>query len=237
MNAANKLLTIAENIPKVYNAGYEKGKSEGGGGMTMANYASDIQFTSDDWATSDTVVLDMPNLSTMNNIFFNMDFLKIKHLTINSNTPITSCQYAFRGNNGGSVLEAVVLNTDTSLCTVFGQMFFKQNVKRVEGNPLNFSSATSIGKVFAYSYNVEHFRVVPKSIKINADFGHCTMIDDDTLDSIVNGLFDLTGATAQTLTLNKAVKARLEADDAKEDTDSEKRHWISRITGKNWNIA
>ena len=31
MSAADKLLTIAENVPKVYNAGYEKGKTEGGG--------------------------------------------------------------------------------------------------------------------------------------------------------------------------------------------------------------
>ena len=236
MSAANKLLTIAENIPKVYNAGYEKGKSEGGG-MTMANYASDIQFTSDDWATSDTVVLDMPNMSAMNSIFYNFDFLKIKHLTINSNTPVTNCQYAFRGGEGKSVLETVVLNIDTSECTTFSQMFFKHNMKRVEGNPFDFSSATTIGRVFAYTYSVEYFRVVPESIKINADFGHCTMIDDDTVDSVVNGLFDLTEATAQTLILNKAVKARLEADDAKEDTDPEKRHWISRITGKNWNIA
>lgn len=235
MTTAEKLLRTKQDFDDVYEAGYEKGKSEGGG-MTMANYASDIQFTSDDWATSDTVVLDMPNLSTMDSIFYRVDFSKIKHLTINSNTPIASCLYAFRGNIGGSILETVVLNIDTSQCTNWNNMFFKHNVKRVEGAPLNFSGATSISP-FAYTYNVEHFRVAPNSIKIKADFSHCTMIDDDTVDSIVNGLFDLTGATAQTLTLNKAVKARLEADDAKEDTDSEKRHWISRITGKNWTIA
>ena len=239
MSTADKLLTIAENIPKIFNAGYEKGKSEGGGGMTMANYASDIQFTSDDWATSDTVVLDMPNLFTMDTTFSNMNFHKIKHLTINSDTPIANCLYAFRGINDGTqcILETVVLNVDTSITTNWNNMFFRKvSLKRVEGTPLNFSGATAISP-FAYTYNVEHFRVAPNSIKIKADFGHCTMLDDDTIDSIVNGLFNLTGATAQTLTLNKAVKARLEADDAKEDTDSEKRNWISRITGKNWNIA
>lgn len=236
MTTAEQYLRLKQDFDDVYSAAYEKGKSESGGGMTMANYASDIQFTSDDWATSDTVVLDMPNLSTMGSIFFNFDFSKIKHLTINSNTPITSCLFAFRGGAGKSVLETVVLNTDTSQCTNWNNMFFKHNVKRIEGTPLNFSGATDISP-FSYTYKVEHFRVVPESIKIKADFGHCTMIDDDTVDSVVNGLFDLTGATAQTLTLHANVKARIEADDAKEDTDETKHFWLSTITGKNWTIA
>lgn len=33
MTTAEKLTKVAENIPKVYDAGYEKGKSEGGGGV------------------------------------------------------------------------------------------------------------------------------------------------------------------------------------------------------------
>ena len=35
MSISEKLTTIAENVPKVYNAGYEKGKAEGGGGDTF----------------------------------------------------------------------------------------------------------------------------------------------------------------------------------------------------------
>lgn len=209
----------------------------GGSGMTMANYASKIQFASDDWATSDTVVLDVPNLSTLDNIFFNFVFEKIKHLTINSNTPIASCLYAFRGSNGVDALETVVLNVDTSQAANWNNMFFKQSaLKRIEGTPLNFSGATDISP-FAYTYKVEHFRVVPESIKIKANFGNCAVIDDGTVDSVVNGLFDLTGATAQTLTLHANVKARIQADEAKEDTDSTKHHWLSTITGKNWTIA
>lgn len=37
MSIAEKLQTIAENVPKVYNAGYEKGKSEGGDTETDYN--------------------------------------------------------------------------------------------------------------------------------------------------------------------------------------------------------
>lgn len=37
MSIADKLQTVAENIPKVYNAGYEKGKAESGG-----DYSSDL---------------------------------------------------------------------------------------------------------------------------------------------------------------------------------------------------
>lgn len=48
MSIADKLQTILENEQKVYNAGYEKGKSEGGGGGTD---------TSDATATSEDILL------------------------------------------------------------------------------------------------------------------------------------------------------------------------------------
>ncbi len=225
MSVADKLLTVAENVPKVYNAGYEKGKSESVSGMTMANYASEIKFRSDDWATSDTVVLDMPNLSTMNRMFSDFDFMTIKHLTINSNTPITNLQYAFGASVGNSILKTIVLNIDTSECTAFGQMLFKTNVRRIEGNPIDFSSATSIGRVIAYDYSVEYFRVVPNTIKLDVNFGHCGVLDDGTIQSVIDGLADLTDGTAQTLTLHADVIAKL--------TDEQ----LTAIAQKNWNVA
>lgn len=42
MTTTDKLVTVAENVEKVYNAGYEKGKSEGGG---TDSAVGDIQKT------------------------------------------------------------------------------------------------------------------------------------------------------------------------------------------------
>lgn len=224
VDEAAKIDTYASKVSEVYDAGYEKGKLEGGNGMNIANYAYIIKYKTDDWATSDIVVLDAPNLSTLQ-YFFEGNISKIKHFTINSSTPISNMGFVMRGDNECTV-EIIVLNCDTSTCTTFSQAFFKcVNLTRVEGIPIDFSSATSIGKIFSYTYNVEYFRVVQNSIKVNADFGHCTRFDEDTIQSVINGLADLTGSNTQTLTLHKDIKAKL--------TDTQ----IAIITGKNWTIA
>ena len=40
MSIAEKSIIIAENVPKVYQAGYEKGKADGGGGENPFYYAT-----------------------------------------------------------------------------------------------------------------------------------------------------------------------------------------------------
>jgi hypothetical protein len=45
MSIAENLAIIAENVPKVYNAGYEKGKAESGGGVDNTMLDSIIQRT------------------------------------------------------------------------------------------------------------------------------------------------------------------------------------------------
>lgn len=51
MNVAEKEITIAQNVPKVFNAGYEKGKAEGG---ELILYKTETyEYThSEDWSTS-----------------------------------------------------------------------------------------------------------------------------------------------------------------------------------------
>lgn len=226
MSIADKLVTIAENVPKVYNAGYEKGKSEGGG-VSPANYASVIQFSNDDWAESDTVELDMPYLSDMGNMFAYFEKTKIKTLIVKSQTPIISVSSFCRGTNQvNSILEKVVLDVDLSNVVNFNIMFMhEESLISIEGNPFDFSSATTIALIFNYCNNIQSFRVVPNTIKAAIDLGRNGKLDEATIQSVIDGLADLTGGTAQTLTLHADVKAKL--------TDEQK----ATITGKNWTIA
>lgn len=66
------------------------------------------------------------------------------------------------------------------------------------------------------------FRVVPNTIKVSITF-NMPMLDSDSVDSVIDGLVDLTGATAQTLTLN--------ANTVVSETQS------ARIQAKNWILA
>ena len=225
---STNLQTIAENEQKVFDAGYEKGKSEGGD-LNAVNYAKVIQFTDDDWAESDTVEIDIPNVTTLNNLFNGFWFKKIQHLIIRTEKPITSCRGMFwlsGDNNTPETLTTITLEIDTSQCTDFSSMFYKcRGLVEIKGNPLDFSSATSIGGLNNYSNKIQSFRVVAGSIKVNINVSYSQMLTAETIQSVIDGLADLTGSTAQTITWSANVKAKL--------TDEQK----ATITGKNWTIA
>lgn len=225
-----KIDVYASKIEIVYNTGYEQGKSEGDGtGVRPTNYASAIKFTTDEWAESDNVVIDMPNLKDMASMFGYITFNKIKALTIRSETPITTCGSAFQGSSGssGDMLERLILYVDFSQCTTFSNTFMtRPNLTSIEGNPIDFSSATSIGNgTFGYLGKLQSLRVVPGSIHASIRFVNSPSLDDATIQNIIDGLADLTGGTAQTLTFATQVKAKL--------TDAQK----ATITGKNWTLA
>ena len=85
---------------------------------------------------------------------------------------------------------------------------FIQNLKIIDGEPLNFKSRYGVNKsVFYQCPSLEEFRVVPDSIKLSLDLETNEILSDDTLDSLVAGLLDLTDAPEpQSLILNSNIK-------------------------------
>ena len=100
-------------------------------------------------------------------------------------------------------------------------------LETIDGMPLNFSSATSSSALngFANTKSLVDFRVVEQSIKFSFSWVTCLNLSTDTIQSIIDGLADLTGGTAQTLTLHANVGAKL--------TDEQK----ATITAKNWTLV
>lgn len=98
------------------------------------------------------------------------------------------------------------------------------SVKNVYGTPIDMSSATNTR--LAFNCNLTHITFAPNTIKISVSFPGSSALDDESIQSILDGLADLSAEeTAQTLTLHANVKARL--------TDEQ----IAAVTAKNWTIA
>lgn len=227
MSTADKLLTVAQNVEKVYNAGFENGKAQGGGGVPKwAQNLNTATFKTDAWADEETVI-DIPTLSSISRIFEDVQFTKIKKLTIKSDTPITNATYALFAPMGGTpILETLVLECDFSQCTLFDNWLMRQaKLKSIEGQPFNLSGATRLNSFASYANALESFRVVPNTIKVSFEIERCGKLDNDTVQSVIDGLADLTGGTAKTLALHADVKAKL--------TETQ----LATITGKNWTIA
>lgn len=215
---------------------------ESGGGlpdnMKWATATSVVSVDDWSWVVGDTAEIYLPSVTSLENLIHHNSQTAPERVIVTCGKPIIKAYRSFYLDRNCPTKQ-ITLYADFSQCTNFRQMvqFSQINLEIIDGDPIDFSSATNINGFCYLCSNLRHIRVVRESIKVSADFSGTSEWDDDSLDSIVDGLFNLTGATAQTLTLNTKVKARIEADDAKEDTDETKHGWLSAITSKNWTIA
>lgn len=156
----------------------------------------------------------------------------LKHLTLNFSKPLINCYKMFfsfgqvNANEGAYALEHITINADTSKVINFASFLRSMNMTltTVDGTPLDFSSVTTIGSFCNRCFGLSYIRIVPNTIKVDADFSGSYSWDDESLDSIVNGLADMTGGETKTLTLHTNVTLRLTPE-----------QW-ALIESKNWQV-
>jgi hypothetical protein len=103
-------------------------------------------------------------------------------------------------------------------------VYFNKKITSILG-AIDMSSCTTATALFGGANALKDVEFVPGTIKISLSFIDCWDLSDASLNSIIEGLTDLTGQTAQTLTLRTGMDARL--------TEAQK----AFVTAKNWNLA
>lgn len=220
MSIAEKLTTIAENVQKVYDAGKAAWDAE----KLAIYYMWDIDFA---WT--------------------NVVFPENTELTLNFKNGNKNCNAAFSGaqnlktlkliseDNSGTVnlaqlcrecaqLELLDLTEYNRNCTsIFFLMYGSKKLKSILG-ALDLTNCTNTTNAFnATNALLEDIEFVPNTIKISINFSYLAYLSDISIQSIIDGLADLTGGTAQTLTVHKTVYEKIIANG-----------WDALITAKNW---
>ena len=90
---------------------------------------------------------------------------------------------------------------------------------------LDFSKVSSASGAFTNCTLLEEVRFKKNTIKVGIAFTHSYNLSDESIQSIIDGLANLTNSETQTLTFHADVKAKL--------TDAQ----ITAITSKNWTLA
>lgn len=90
---------------------------------------------------------------------------------------------------------------------------------------IDYSLCTHLTNTFTGDTSLEKISVMPGSIKVNFYINSSPNLTDETIQSIIDGLADLTGATIQTLSLHRTVGSKL--------TEAQK----ADITAKNWTLV
>ena len=249
MSIADKLTTIAENEQKVYEAGYNKGTEDGiaqgeANGYWQGYYGYHDEFWNAFQANGARTDYHMAfsGGGWTNEIFkpkydlilsayggynmFNDSRLtgSLKDLLDNAGVTLdtSNCQHFSTMFSGSRFTELPVI--DMSKCAASGNLCLGMTqLHTIEKIIMSETTATSTSMFqdCLQLQNIVFEGVLAKSIS----FANCSILTNETVQSLIDILKDLTGGTAQTLTLHATVKNNL--------TEEQK----AQITSKNWTLA
>lgn len=136
-----------------------------------------------------------------------------------------NCTSIYAAFSGTSKLKHMV-GMNTSKVTRSYNSFYNSALEVID-EPFDFSSIPDSNNTpnFNNCRNLREIRFVPESLPFGLSISASSLLSAESIQSIIDGLADLTGGTAQTLTLNATVKAKL--------TQTQ----LDTITGKNWSLA
>ena len=215
MSIAEKLQTIAENEQRVYDKGYTDG------------------------------ALPITHMHNLNQAFQNSTFPENYDLVLHLKKPV-GMQYCFSKSNVRSVtliaeqegstmitfcfrdcsnLQVIdIKNYKATITDISYAFYYASKLKSIYG-ALDISGGQNTTAAFDGCVLLEDIEFVPNTIKVNISFLNCANLSDVSIQSIIDGLADLTGQTTQTITFHATVGTKL--------TDEQK----ATITAKNWTLA
>lgn len=190
-------------------------------GGNPLEYARSVSYKDVIFSDISEITLNLPNAKDLSYTFQGVSGLKKVTLIGNDTNDLIDFYNAFYWSTS---IETIDLSG------------FKCNVKRLQNafsrctvlkeiiGELDLTNSTNNGG-FGMSNNIQTVRFKKESIKLSIGFSASTLLDAESVQSIIDGLADLTDGTAQTLAFHETVKSKL--------TEAQ----IASITSKNWTLA
>lgn len=249
MNISNKLLNIAENVQKVYEAGrkaggdydtaykegydtgytagktvgYESGYADGQSNTpNLLEYATNISnlYYGARFPANTEMTIIVPAATNLNFLFaFALGLTKATVKGISDNRKL-ECQQIFRDCTNIELI-------DLSDCLIkvgnAFQIFYKCTALTQIKGELDFSECTNTSNAFIQCSALEEIRIKANSLSLSISCASSSKLSADSVQSIIDGLADLTGLDAQTITFHSSIVL----------TDEQK----AIIANKNWSLV
>ena len=201
---------------------------QGGGGEDIWQYVTTLNQTFQYVAFPDgyELTVNVPKLTTdrdIGNIITGATGLRKVTLKCGRDDVILRSYFAFASCQTVEEIDlSEFCSTEVVRITKPDYLFYGAlKLKTVHG-VLDFSQCTAIGTPFSGANQIVNITIAPNSINVDFNIATCIYLSDATIQSIIDGLADLTGQTAQTLTFHAIVGAKL--------TDAQR----ATIAAKNW---
>lgn len=212
MNIAEQLRTIEDNVPKVYQAGYDDGAAAGGGGDS---YYDTFWDNYQDYGKRNQYVYAFAQVGWTDS-------------TYAPKYPIVGYSYGLQQafTNASKITDTKVplILQNGSMRATFN---YCESLKRIPSLVLQVPT-TDTTSTFNGCYNLEEINIVCEGeggFATNLSLAQSSKLSAESVQSIIDALVDLTGATAQTITFHATVGAKL--------TQAQK----DAISAKNWTLV
>ena len=156
---------------------------------------------------------NLENITSAYYLFGNGGMPNAEFITLNGLKNVTNMAYAFMyGDTINEAPKAIYINGDTSKVTSYSNAFNGRG-KCETIQTIDLLSATNVTRMFLWCKNLKNLMVknVKKSLEIGSSTSYGHLLTDESLINTAKELWDLTGATSQTLTLSTPSGRRFDA--------------------------
>lgn len=160
-----------------------------------------------------------PLVTDMTNCFVNCKKLKSFDNNFDT-TKITTTLLVFTNDSALEYVKGFNIQNSKKMNYIFSGC-----IKLTDVDILDASNVNDFNKAFTTCSSLTNISFVELSIKVSISFSDSPLLSNESIQSIINGLADLTGQTAQTIKFHSDVKNKLTEEQ------------IASATSKNWNIA
>ena len=179
-----------------------------GGGNSQSSdlfpYVRYVDFTADLQEVKDDITLHLERAPSLTGLFAMTPTINAPKVTIYINEQCTSFQQTFMGSGRQEGLKTVEIIGNTSKVKSFNRAFYWRITLENINCEFDFSSATDVGSMFAYSSALKEVRFKANTLSLSISFAQSPNLIPESIQSIFDGL--ATVYTAQTLTLHQDLK-------------------------------
>ena len=196
-------------------------------GDDLFQYATNADFLFNGATFPDgyELTLNLPNIAESANrlVRFSKGLKKVT-LKGNKNNNAIGLQYAFDSAKPLEIVDATEWGAGGLKPTYFNSAFSSSPVHTILGE-IDCSALVNVNGTFSSALALKEIRIKAGTLARALSLGHSSLLSDESIQSIIDGLADLSGQTAQTITFHPSiVSGRL--------TDEQR----LQILYKNWNV-
>lgn len=208
--------TYAKKIGEISSGDYEQGYEDGSLPLTQINSLNTV-FSNSVFPENYDIVLHLKKVVGMQYCFAKSNVRSITLTSEQENS--TMITHGFRDCPNLQILD--MKDYKATIMDMQYGFYYSSNLKSIYG-ALDISGCTTTNSAFSKCTSLEDISFVPSTIKVSISFSSSPLLSNESIQSIIDGLADLTGQTTQTVHWHSTVLGKITNEQ------------LAQITAKNW---